>query len=236
MPTSYLKAKSRNVILQNMPKVFIISLLYVALFTTISSFAVSSLNIVSADELVSRLASGILEINMIFYEFSPIGISIAALLFILTPILDTGFKSYCMKLNNAQETEYKDIFNGLLFIRKVLSIFFVTSFFVIAWSVLLIVPGIVAAYKYRQAYYILLDDPKKSVMQCITESSRLMYGRKLDLFVIDLSFVGWHILNFIILIAMPFQISLPILSIWTSPYIGLTRVKFYEDRIKNLAV
>jgi len=140
-----------------------------------------------------------------------------------------------MKLHRCKETNYKDLFDGFAVLGKVFSIFIISSLLIIFWSLFFIFPGIVATYKYRQAYYILFDDPKKSARQCIRESSYLMKGNKIDLFILDFSFIGWHILNIIFIVATQLPFLFPLLSIWIYPYVGMTRVGFYEERVKNLA-
>jgi len=183
-----------------------------------------------------RLAAGeMLKPTMIYSNFRLVGAFLAVLLSLFQPILDVGYISYCLKIKRAQDTDYMDVFNGFLYVVKVLAIFIVTRILIILWCLLLIVPGIVAAYRYRLAYYILLDDPKKGVFQCINESKRIMYGAKLDLLIIDISFIGWYLLDSAILILSPLPFSFPILSVWISPYVGLTRVGFYENRINTIA-
>lgn len=81
-----------------------------------------------------------------------------------------------------------------------------TGIFIFLWSLLLIIPGIIAAYRYRMALYLLLDNPNMSVYQCIRESKRMMVGHKAELFVLDLSFLGWYILS-----------AVPFVSIWVTP-------------------
>ncbi len=62
------------------------------------------------------------------------------------------------------------------------------------WGLLFVIPGIIAYYRYSQAFYILADHPEYSVGQCIEESKRLMRGNKGKLFCLELSFIGWAIL------------------------------------------
>ena len=92
--------------------------------------------------------------------------------------------------------------------------------FIALWSLLFIVPGIIAMYRYRMAYYILLDDPDKGPLQCIRESKELMRGHKKELFFLDLSFIGWEFL---------ITISAGILGIWILPYIYTTYAMYYND-------
>jgi len=236
MPGSLLKASARKLIFENSPKLLFISLVYVVLITVVSWLAFRLPGSISMDDINSRLLSGeIPSIWMIYTNFRPIGVFLALILLLLQPVLDVGFISYCIKINRDQGTEIRDLFNGFLFFLKVLSIFFITSVFIFLWSLLFIIPGIVASYRYRQAYYILLDDPGKSALQCITESSLMMYGNKLDLLIIDISFIGWYLLDLAVFLLTPFPFTIPIVSLWLSPYLGLTRVAFYEDRLAKIA-
>ena len=98
---------------------------------------------------------------------------------------------------------------------------FLKKLYVALWSLLLVVPGIVAAYRYRQALYLLLDHPEKSAWQCLRESSALMSGHKWELFVLDLSFLGWALLS---------AMFAPV-SIWLDPYRAITNAGFYNRLI-----
>ncbi len=89
------------------------------------------------------------------------------------------------------------IFKGFENYLKAFGLFFLMSLFIILWSLLLIIPGIIASYRYSQAFYILADDPSKSPMQCINESKEMMRNNKGTLFVLELSFIGWLILGFV---------------------------------------
>ena len=237
MPGSFLKACARKFIFDNSPKLLFISLAFVVFSTTISWLAFRLPGSISMDDIYSRLLAGdIPGIGIIYTNFRPIGVFLALLLLLMQPLLDVGFISYCIKIIRSQSTEFKDLFNGFLFFVKVISIFFLTAVMIFLWSLLLIIPGIVAGYRYRQAYYILLDDPDKSALQCISESKLMMHGKKLDLFTIDISFIGWFVLDLIIFMLIPLPFAIPVISIWLSPYLGLTRAAFYEDRLENITV
>ena len=115
---------------------------------------------------------------------------------------------------NANVGTLFDMFN--YFIRY-LWLTILTAIFVFLWTLLLIVPGIIAAYRYSMAVYIFIDDPDKGALQCIRESKELTRGYKWQLFVLDLSFLGWIILSLI-----------PFVSIFTLPYMETTRANFYR--------
>ena len=64
-----------------------------------------------------------------------------------------------------------------------------------AWSLLLVVPGIIAAYRYAMADYILYRHPEMGVMEVLRESKERMQGRKGRLFCLQISFIGWMLLT-----------------------------------------
>jgi len=232
-----LKSGARKIIINNFPQVLIISLIYVVLTTVVSWFAVRLPGNLSIEEINARLASGeIPSLGIIYTNFRPAGIFLALLMLILQPLLEVGFISYCLKLKRDQKTDFRDLFNGIILFFKVLAIFLITTFYILLWSLLLIIPGIIASYRYRQAYYILLDDPRKSALQCISESRIIMHGKKLDLFTIDISFFGWFVLDMLVFFIIPLPFTIPFISIWLSPYLCLTRAAFYEDSISKVAV
>ncbi len=95
--------------------------------------------------------------------------------------------------------------------------------FVILWSLLFIIPGIVMGYAYSQSFYILAENPDMTPMECIKASKAMMKGRKMDMFVLELSFIPWILLVIV---------TCGIASIYVSPYMTLTLTNFYH-RIKK---
>lgn len=75
---------------------------------------------------------------------------------------------------------------------------FTTDIVILLWSVLLFFPGIVAAYRYRMVPYLLSENPSLSGKEARELSSRMTQGHKADLFVLDLSFLGWFLLGMLI--------------------------------------
>lgn len=106
--------------------------------------------------------------------------------------------------------------DGFSHFLRLIALNLLEGLFVFLWSLLFIIPGIVAAYRYRLAIYLLLEHPEMRVMDCIRESKRLMYGRKGELFILDLSFLGWYLLTII-----------PFASVYVTPYIQTTRAGYY---------
>lgn len=97
---------------------------------------------------------------------------------------------------------------------------FLTWIFTILWSFLFVIPGIIKAYSYRMAFFILADNPELSANEALQKSKEMMKGHKLDLFVLDLSFIWWFLL-----VAITFGVA----SIYVAPYIGATQANFYKS-------
>lgn len=97
--------------------------------------------------------------------------------------------------------------------------------YVVLWSLLLVIPGIIKSYSYALVPYLLKDNKKLEYNDVITKSRKLMDGHKFDLFVLDLSFLGWAILA-----CLTFGIGF----LWFVPYLQTTRAAFYEDLMKNV--
>lgn len=88
------------------------------------------------------------------------------------------------------------------------------------WSLLLVVPGIVALYAYRMAFFLKADHPEWSAGKALAESRRMMMGHKWRLMCLDASFVGW-----LLLVLVTFGLA----TLFVSPYIGVANAAFYED-------
>ena len=130
-----------------------------------------------------------------------------------------GFSYFTMSLFRTGKGSPKDIFYGFDYLVKAFALNFVMMVFVILWSLLLIIPGIVAAYRYRLSYYVMLDNPNLSTLEVINESKRLMRGNKGKLFLLDLSFIGWAILA---------TITFGLGFIALTPYMNMATFVFYE--------
>lgn len=144
-----------------------------------------------------------------------LGVAVSA----LTQVFNVGYCSYALKLSRGVQTKYGDLLDGFNHFFKILALYIVTSLFVYLWSLLFIIPGIAASYRYRQAYYILLENPNITVMEALRRSKAVMRGHKLELFFLDVSFIGWYFLCII---------TMNILYIWKMPYFEVTYANFYN--------
>ena len=147
---------------------------------------------------------------------------IGLVLFILALPLTWGFQTLFLGAVRGGEATAKDMFEGYnkeLFSR-VLTTTLLYYVYVFLWSLLLLIPGCIKSYSYAMTPYILKDNPEMKNNAAIEESMRMMDGHKLELFLLDLSFIGWAILSIL---------TCCIGFLWLIPYINMAHVNFYED-------
>ena len=147
---------------------------------------------------------------------------IGLVLFILALPLTWGYQTLFLGAVRGGEATAKDLFEGYnkeLFSR-VLTTTLLYYVYVFLWSLLLLIPGCIKSYSYAMTPYILKDNPEMKNNAAIEESMRMMDGHKLELFLLDLSFIGWAILSIL---------TCCIGFLWLVPYMNMARVNFYED-------
>ena len=112
--------------------------------------------------------------------------------------LPMGFACDVAVLNLVRQRQRPQVDNLFSIYRtnfeKAFLVPFLTQLFISLWCILFIIPGIIMAYAYSMAIYVSNDHPELSSMEAIRKSKELMRGHKWDLFVLDLSFIGWILL------------------------------------------
>ena len=101
---------------------------------------------------------------------------------------------------------------------------FLRDLFIGLGMVLFIVPGVILAYSYRMAPYILAENPDVDGMEALRRSKQMMNGHKWNTFLLDLSFFGWYFLAAATLGAVN--------ALWTGPYTEATGAELYKA-LKN---
>ncbi|SRR6056297_1068429 len=101
---------------------------------------------------------------------------------------------------------------------NILKTMFVRSIYIWLWTLLLIIPGIIKAYAYRMVPYILAENPGMSSARAIQLSNNMTMGEKWDIFVLDLSFIGWYILG---------SLALGVGVFFVQPYYDASNAELY---------
>ena len=148
--------------------------------------------------------------------------------------LELSIANVYFKVSKYGKASIKDIIEPFKenLIDKILTIF-LRNFYLVLWTILFIVPGIVKLFSYSQVVLILVDDEQKIFgNEAITKSRKIMDGKKFDLLVLIISFTLWFIAS---------GLTGGILLIYVYPYFMITLSNFYltlvggniEERVEN---
>lgn len=127
---------------------------------------------------------------------------LSVLLSLMTMMIATGIIIFVISECRYHKGSFGNLFDALPILIRVAWYQIISTALITLWSMLLIVPGLIASYRYRQGLYILLDHPEMSVMECIRASKHMMDGHKMELFWLDLSFFGWMLAESILVTSL----------------------------------
>lgn len=145
------------------------------------------------------------------------------LLFVAGP-LAVGISVFSLNISRNNEARFEQIFEGFYNLKTSIIAYFLVVLFTILWTLLLIIPGIIAAISYAMTFYIIADDPNVEAMDAIDKSKKMMDGYKLKYFYMSLRFFG---------LALLCILTLGIGFLWLFPYAHVTFSKFYDDIKEN---
>lgn len=92
------------------------------------------------------------------------------------------------------------------------------AIFVFLWSMLFVIPGIVKAISYSQMSFLMIENPDMTAGEAQKKSMEITKGRKMDLFVLSLSFIPWQILV---------ALTMGIAAFFVVPYVNVTFALYY---------
>lgn len=223
-----LKRRAVEIMSVSRPRVILVGLVYLALAAVMESLGsrVMSVNI-SESEAMNYLhyaMEGNYDYAMKYLDsmqppLSAYGVNL--MLTVVMSVVTAGFLIFLLNTVRQTAPGYANLLDGFGNFWRIVLLNALMALFVFLWSLLLVVPGIIAAYRYSQAIYILLDDPAKSPLRCIRESKAMMKGHKGELFLLDMSFLGWYLLG-------RFPIFGFAVRVWSTPYIATVKTLFYE--------
>ncbi len=172
-------------------------------------------------EMNNAIAAGILSVIFaIFMVIFAASFMITFARFILSGVIELGFSQFLLNLYDGNECRVKDLFSkfndfGRGFLQSLLR-----GIYVLLWSLLFVIPGFIKSLSYAMTPFIMAEDPNIKPNDAITLSRELMDGHKLDFFLLNLSFIGWHLLCLL---------TLGIGEIFLAPYINAAHAAFYRE-------
>ncbi len=140
--------------------------------------------------------------------------------FLLGGVLQLGYATFLLKQHDRQENEFNDLFSQFHRFGQGFAQNFLRGLYTFLWTLLFVIPGIIAALRYAMTPYIMAEYPDMSVGEAIDRSKELMDGHKWELFVLRLTFIGWDFLA---------GISLNIGNLWLNPYKNAAKAAFYRQ-------
>ena len=131
-----------------------------------------------------------------------------------------GYITFFLRIIRDENLDYGHMFDGFNQYFRIFLAELLRGIYILLWALLLIIPGLIKEYSYAMTEFILKDNPEMSGEEAICESMRLMQGHKMQLFLLDLSMIGWLILSIL---------TLGIGLLFLMPYNYTAHAHFYED-------
>ena len=152
-------------------------------------------------------------------------IAVAAIFFavlyvVVGSVIEVGYARFNMDLVDRTEPKIESLFRNFHNWKTTAATRLLKSLYTFLWSLLFIIPGIIATYSYAMTGYILAEHPELTASEAIERSKEMMSGNRFRLFCLQLSFIGWAILC-----AFTFGIG----YLWLGPYREAATAAFYRE-------
>ena len=154
------------------------------------------------------------------------GVTMGLAALVLMPVLTVAVSGWYLRVYRGENLSVSDWFTGMFdgFGRKWLGMFWM-GLKVFLWSLLFLIPGIIKGFAYFLTPYILAEYPNVAAKDATVLSDKMTKGYKMDIFVAELSFLGWILLS-----ALTFGI---LQIVHVGPYMNLTFSGIYEELKQN---
>ncbi|NJB83202.1 DUF975 family protein [Wenyingzhuangia aestuarii] len=139
---------------------------------------------------------------------------------IITGPFALGLAFFSLNLSRNKEVKIEQIFDGFKRFTDGLIAYLLILLYVLLWTLLFIIPGIIKAFSYSMTFFIMVDEPNLSPQEAMAKSQEMMDGYKMKYFRLTLRFMGWSLLC---------MLTFGIGFLWLIPYMYVTNAKFYED-------
>ena len=221
------KLQAKQLIRESQPSMLTAALLYTLLTALIGwlSLRLTGVDTNTMNEMLRLASEGNSEavMEMMTKATPSAGASlIDSLLRLAMAVVGVGFSLFVMNSVRRSQPALGNLLDGFGMFPRVLFLIILQIVFIFLWSLLLVIPGIIAAYRYSFAVYVMIDHPEMSAMDCLRESKRLTTGYKRQLFLLDLSFIFWFLLTMIPIVGY-------IAQVYVTPYMESARVLYYEQ-------
>ena len=135
-----------------------------------------------------------------------------------------GAAMFSLSIARGQNARLEQIFDGFRFYSSALITHLLFLLYVILWTLLLVIPGIIAVLSYSMSFYILADDPSIKPQDALKMSKEMMDGNKMKLL---------GLLLLLLLLALLCVLTAGIGFLLLIPFANVTLAKFYDDIRQN---
>ena len=140
--------------------------------------------------------------------------------FVLGGPVQLGYVTHLLKQHDGEKTEINDLFCQFHRFGDGFCLMLLSILYVALWALLLIVPGIIAAFNYAMAPFIMSENENMTASEALRASKDLMKGHRWELFCLGFSFIGWDLASIL---------TLGVGALFVNPYINSAYAAFYRD-------
>lgn len=130
----------------------------------------------------------------------------AILIFVSTTVFIFGYNDIILQIARGNNIKFLRFFSGCKRTLRGFRMSLLMGVYIVLWSILLVIPGIVAMIKYSMTFFIWVDNPDIYVSEAIRKSVDITYGHKFEIFKLILSFIGWFLLVIALTLGIEFII------------------------------
>lgn len=138
--------------------------------------------------------------------------------------LTLGAAGLFLRYTAGEKPKASEIFSGFSRFGTSFATSFLVNLYVCLWTLLLYIPGVVKSYSYSMAFYVLAENQGMGANAAIRESMRRMKGHRMELFLLQLSFVGWWLLC---------VLTCGLAGLYVAPYYSTAMAIFYRSLPKT---
>ena len=140
--------------------------------------------------------------------------------FLIGGVLQIGYADFLLKQHDGKEVRFSDLFSKFDYFGTGFAQRFLRSLYVMLWSLLFIIPGIIKEYGYAMTPFILAEHPQLTASRAIELSEQMMDGHKAELFILEMTFLGWSLLA---------VLTMNLGHLFLNPYKNAAHAAFYRQ-------
>ena len=149
-----------------------------------------------------------------------VALVVAVVLFVIGSVVAVGYAQFNLAQVDGETPGLNQLFAHFSNWKTTVVCRFLRGLYVFLWTLLFVIPGIVAEFSYAMTDYILAEHPELTASEAIERSKDMMRGNRFRLFCLEFSFIGWGILC---------AFTLGIGNLWLTPYKQAAKAAFYRE-------